>query len=215
MAAEILDRPVPQPILAQASCFGQVAFCGYFSLGRFLIVKGNQASTHKKVVVRKLDQGIVKGFVKPRDYLGLSEVEVMDLQGHLLAIPLGEIKGIYFVRDFEADSDRQERKIFLSRPKLSGLWIRMTFKDSDVMDGLVSGNLLEHEPQGYLVTPPDAYSNNLKIFVPRSALTALEVLGVISNGARRNAAAHRPLRKGAASAEAQMGLFSAPSASES
>jgi Family of unknown function (DUF6982) len=177
-------------------------------------VKGHQTSTHKKVVVRKLDQEVVKGFVNLRDYLGVSDVEVMDLQGHLISIPFTEIKGIYFVREFEAESDRQERKIFLSRPKLTGLWIRMTFKDSDVMDGLVSENLLEHQPQGYLITPPDVYSNNLKIFVPRSALAALEVMGVISNGARRNASTQRPARRRAALPEAQMGLFSSSPAPE-
>lgn len=178
-------------------------------------MKGSPASTHKKVVVRKLDQTVVKGFVNQRNYLGPAEIEVMDLDGHLLAIPLSEIKGIYFVRDFETDSNRPERKIFLSRPKLSGLWIRMTFKDSDVMDGLVSGNLLEHQPQGFLVTPPDVYSNNLKIFIPRAALESLEVMGVIANGSRRGAASHRVLRKVPAAAESQMGLFAAPPASES
>lgn len=178
-------------------------------------MKGSYESTHKKVVVRKLDQEIIKGFVNLRDYLKPAEVEVMDLEGHRITIPLEEIKGIYFVREFEADAEREERKVFLSRPKLSGLWIRMTFKDSDVLDGLLSGNLLEHQPQGYLVTPPDVYSNNLKIFVPRSALAALDVLGVISNGARRSASPHRPLRRRTASAEAQMGLFSSSTASES
>ncbi len=177
-------------------------------------MKANPSSTHKKVVVHKLDQEVVKGFVNLRDYLRPAEVEVMDLQGHLISIPLEEIKGIYFVREFEPESARQERKVFLSRPKLSGLWIRMTFKDSDVMDGLVPGNLLEQQPQGYLVTPPDVYSNSLKIFVPRVALASLEVLGVIPNGTRRGAQGRRPGRKAAADAQAQMGLFSASPASE-
>src|SRR2546422_6422725 len=47
--------------------------------------------------------------------------------------------------------------------------------------GLISENLLELDSRGYSVALPDVNSNNLKIFVPRSALASLEVLGVISN----------------------------------
>jgi Family of unknown function (DUF6982) len=169
-------------------------------------VKGAQSSTHKKVVVRKLDQDAVKGFVNPASYLGPDGVELMDLAGHRVMIPLEEIKGIYFVREFEGNSNRQERKIFLSRPKLAGLWIRMTFKDAEVLDGLISDDLMTLDPQGYLVTPPDVYSNNLKIFVPRVALKVVEVLGVISNGTRRGSARARARRRTAAGS-GQMDLF--------
>jgi Family of unknown function (DUF6982) len=79
---------------------------------------------------------------------------------------------------------------------------------------LISGNLLEHQPQGFLVTPPDVYSNNLRIFIPRSALESLEVMGVIANGSRRSAATHRALRKVAAATDSQMGLFAAPPGAE-
>lgn len=170
-------------------------------------MKGTQSSTHKKVILRKLDSGTVKGFVNPNSYLGPNGVELMDLEGHRVAVPLEEVKGVYFVREFEGNQERQERKIFLSRPKLNGLWIRMTFKDAEVLDGLISQNLLTLEPQGYLVTPPDIYSNNLRIFVPRSALAALEVLGVISNGARRGNLSSRRTEGRSRAASRQMGLF--------
>jgi Family of unknown function (DUF6982) len=172
-------------------------------------VKAPQSSTHKKVVVRKLvDREAVRGYVNPASYLQQDGVELMDLDGRRMVIPLGQVKGVYFVREFEGNSDRVERKTFVSRPKLGGLWIRMTFKDAEVLDGLLSENLLALDPQGYLVTPPDVFSNNLKIFVPRAALEAVEVLGVIANGARRaNGASARPRRKPPAPSR-QMGLFS-------
>lgn len=170
-------------------------------------MKGAQPSTHKKVVVRKLDRESVKGYVNPNSCLGPEGVELMDVDGHRRVIPLEEIKGVYYVREFEGNQERTERKTFLSRPKLNGLWIRMTFKDAEVLDGLISENLLATEPQGFLVTPPDVYSNNLKIFVPRAALSALEVLGVISNGARRGEGAARSSRRRIAAASNQMALF--------
>ena len=171
-------------------------------------MKAPQSSTYKKVVVRRLDREVVKGFVNPGAYLGPEGAELMDLDGRRMVVPLEEIKGIYFVREFEGDNERIERKKFLSRPKMAGLWVRMTFKDDEVLDGLLSENLLELEPQGYLVTPPDVFSNNLKIFVPRSALQTLEVLGVIINGSRRaNGTSDKPRRK-PLSASRQMRLFS-------
>lgn len=171
-------------------------------------MKAPQSSTHKKVVVRKLDRESAKGYVNPSSYLGPDGVELMDLDGRRMVIPLEEVKGIYFVREFDGDNERVERKTFLSRPKLTGLWIRMTFKDAEVLDGLLSENLLALEPHGYLITPPDVFSNNLKIFVPRTALEALEVRGVIANGARRgNGASGRPRRKPAAPSR-QLSLFS-------
>jgi Family of unknown function (DUF6982) len=173
-------------------------------------VRAPQSSTHKKVVVRKVDRESVKGFVNPASYLGKEGVELMDLDGRRTVIPLEVVKGIYFVREFDGNSERTERKVFLSRPKMNGLWIRMTFKDAEILDGLISENLLDIGAQGYLITPPDVYSNNLKIFVPRSALESLVVLGVTSNGSRRtNGSPHR-VRRSPAETSRQMRLFTAP-----
>jgi len=167
------------------------------------------SSTRKKVVVRKVDKELVKGYVDSEQFLGDESVEMLDVQGRVLTIPLDQIKGIYFVREFEGQPDRPERKIFLSRPRLAGLWVRMTFKDSEVLDGLMSENLLALQPHGFLVAPPDVYSNNLKIFVPRTALASFEVLDVISNGARRPYRQIRRTRVPPPAASAQIGLFAA------
>ena len=103
----------------------------------------NSTSTRKKVVVRQLDGGLTKGFVDSSTFLTTTNAEVLDREGHLLNIALDSIKGIYFVRDFEGDANRQERKVFSTRPRVSGIWVRMTFKDSEVIEGLLTNNLLE------------------------------------------------------------------------
>jgi hypothetical protein len=69
---------------------------------------------------------------------------------------------------------------------------------------------MELSPEGFLVTPADLYSNNLKIFVPRTALSKIEVLGVISDGRlRRLAQKGRGLAGETAAFQRQMGLFPA------
>jgi len=158
------------------------------------------------VVIRKLDKGLIKGFVDPNGYLA-SEMEVLDREGRLVHIPMSEIKGVFFVRDFEGNPDRAERKVFRSRPRLAGLWVRMTFKDAEILEALFPNNLLEVDPLGYLVTPLDVYSNNLRIFIPRTALTEMEVLGVISDGVVRRMSQRAAQARAAATAEQQFGLF--------
>ncbi len=155
------------------------------------------SSTRKKVVVRQLDGGLVKGYVEAGAFLANEGAEVLDREGHVVNVPLDSIKGIYFVRDFDGDANRQERKVFTTRPRVGGIWVRMTFKDSEVMEGLLANNLLEVEPEGFMVTPPDFYANNLRIFVPRNALGAVEVLGVVTDQSARKAAqrAKRPPKR--------------------
>ena len=116
-------------------------------------MKSGPSSTRKRVVIRRLDKGLIKGFIDPGAYLS-PEIDLLDREGRLVHIPLKEIKGIFFVRDFDGNPDRAERKVFRSRPRLAGLWMRMTFKDSEVLEALLPNNLLEVDALGYLVTPP-------------------------------------------------------------
>ena len=130
----------------------------------------------------------------------------------MVHVPMHEIKACSSSGTSRAIPDRAERKIFRSRPRLAGLWVRMTFKDSEVLEALLPNNLLDVDPLGFLVTPPDVYSNNLRIFIPRTALTEMEVLGVISDGVvKANVAARRPSAGGQYATEQQFGLFASAS----
>jgi len=146
-------------------------------------------STHKKVIVRKLDRDSVTGFVNPDAFVVDGKVEMLNTAGQVVTVELEEVKGVYFVREF-GDPNLPARKTFATRPRTEGLWVRMRFRDSEVMEGLMPNDLLQVAPEGYLVTPPDTRSNTQRIFVPRSALTEFVVLAVIGGQrARRRAAA--------------------------
>jgi hypothetical protein len=69
------------------------------------------------------------------------------------------------------------------------LWVRLRFKDSEVLEGLMPADLLQSTPEGYLVNPPDQRSNTQRIFVPRTALESLTVLAVIGTARRQRRAA--------------------------
>jgi hypothetical protein len=159
-------------------------------------------------VVRKLDKELVKGFLDSNGYLA-SEVEVLDREGRLVNVPISAIKAVFFVRSFDGNPDRAERKIFRSRPRLAGLWVRVKFKDSEVLEGLLPNNLLEVDPLGYMISSPDVYSNNIRFFVPRTALIEMEIIGVISDGVVRRMSQRAAQARANATSEHQPGMFAA------
>ena len=174
-------------------------------------VTDQHKSTYKKVVVRRLDHELIKGFVDTASYLKPNAIELLDCQGRVLAVPLAEIKAVFFVREFDGNSQRSERKLFQSRPRLVGLWVQLTFKDKEILEGLLPGNLTELSPEGFLLTPADLNSNNLKIFVPRSALSDITVLGVVPDRRVREVSQRRGARaREAATSDRQISLFPAP-----
>ena len=147
------------------------------------------ASTHKKVILWKMNQEQMRGYVNPRTYLRETGVEMMTLEGQAALLPYEEVKGVHFVREFDDQSDRLERKVFTSRPKLDGLWLRLKFKDDEILDGILPNDLLLMTENGFTITPPDPYANSQKIFVPKAALAELTVLAVIGSPIKRRRAA--------------------------
>src|ERR1051325_3988469 len=164
--------------------------------GPFVASRKSMPSTHKKVIVRKMDGDAVAGFVAPV-FLVDDKVEMLNTAGNVVSIELRDIKGVYFVRDF-TDFDAPGRKTFVTRPRTAGLWVRLKFRDNEVIEGMMPNDLAQIAPEGYFINPPDTRSNTQRIFVPRTALQELTVLAVIGAAARRRAAGED---------ERQVGLF--------
>ena len=94
------------------------------------------SSTHKKVVVLLLDRSSQRGYLNPARLADAETLGLLTPQGEHRDIPLKDIRGVYFVREF-TDEFEPERKAFLSRPKLDGLWVRLKFRDNDTIEGVV------------------------------------------------------------------------------
>jgi hypothetical protein len=155
-------------------------------------------STTKKAVVHRFEKEPVVGYVNPVSYLQPTGVELLSAQGNMASVPYLEIKTISFVRDFE-DTSTPDRRVFNTRPKMEGLWVRFRFRDGEVMEGILPNNLLQVESYGFTVIPPDPYSSNQRVFIPRVALQSVEVLGVVGSPLKRHKA--KPVPK------EQFGLF--------
>ena len=142
-------------------------------------------STTKKVFIRRFDREPVHGFASPQHYLQPPGIEILKPDGTSLILPYKEVKTVAFVRDFPAGGVPEDRKIFHTRPKMEGLWVRMLFRDNDLMEGILPNNLLHVDFYGFSFVPPDPFSNNQRIFVPRDALRDIHVLGVVGGKAAK------------------------------
>ena len=155
-------------------------------------------STTKKALIRRFERDPLQGFLNPHEYLQPNGIEVLSPSGSVVVVGYRELKSVCFVKEFDLASDAA--KTFQSRPKMEGLWVRMTFRDGDLMDGILPNHLLLWDRYGYSVIPPEPYSNNQRVFVPREALTDISVLGVVGSPLTRGTR-RKPVPK------AQIGLF--------
>src|ERR1700722_17420649 len=158
------------------------------------------ASTLKKAIVEFLDRTSARGYLNPAILGSAGAIDLLTTDGEHRPIDLQAVKSVHFVREF-VDSVILERKTFLSRPKLDGLWVRLRFRDDDVMEGIVANELLDLVDKGVNLTAPDLHGSTLRLFIPRSALAEVKVPG--GGGApRRSPAVSR------AAAPSQSKLFS-------
>jgi len=146
------------------------------------------ASTHKKVIVVLIDKKPLRGYLNPVRLGQADPIDLLTPEGEHLELPLARVRSVYFVREFSDDFE-PERKAFLSRPKLDGLWVKLRYSDGETLEGVVPNDLLALLDNGLQITSPDLNSSTDRIFVPRAALTEVTVLGVVGVARRKPAAA--------------------------
>jgi hypothetical protein len=149
------------------------------------------ASARKPVIVRKFSRDWCAG------YAGLDlgqqkpELEILDLNGKVVRLGWDQVKWVCYVRDFpsgsadQANPERLMRKRFALRPRAAGLWLRLTLADGDELEGLAANDRTLVDGAGLLLTPPDTRSNTQRVYVPRQAIQALEVLSLIGASSRK------------------------------
>jgi hypothetical protein len=155
-------------------------------------------STTKKAIIRRFDRESLAGYINPISYLQPAGVELLSAEGNISSVPYADIKAVAFVRDFEGSAEA-ERRTFQTRPKMEGLWVSLQLRDGEVMEGILPNNLLQLEHYGFTLTPPDPFGNQQRIFVPRTSLRSVEVLGVVGSPLKK--------RKPKAVPKEQIGLF--------
>ena len=155
-------------------------------------------STTKKAIIRRYDREPLSGYVNPVSFLQPAGIELLSADGNVATVPYIDIKAVWFVRDLD-QAGPPDRLVFQTRPKMEGLWVSLQFRDGEVMEGIMPNNLLQIEHYDVTVVPPDSFSNQQKVFVPRASLRSVEVLGVVGSPLKK--------RKARAGAKEQGELF--------
>ena len=151
------------------------------------------SSAIKKVIVRRFTGETLPGYLPQASFVRQQSLSLLDLSGRVQGLELNDIKHICYVRDFNlSDSvnpERLSRRTFLARPRTEGLWLRITFRTGDLLEGLAptDAGLLDDliQDSGLHLSPPDARSNTLRMFIPRSAVSELQLLAVITTPSKR------------------------------
>ena len=148
------------------------------------------AKSRKKVIVRTLDHKLHAGYLPSNGLLDESaSIDLLDLEARHSPIPLRNVRWVAYVRDFNlqdlVDPERLSRKTFLARPRTEGLWVRLTLLRGDTLEGLAPLDLSFAdgflEDSGIFLNPPDIRSNTQRLFIPRMAITAMQILAVVTN----------------------------------
>jgi hypothetical protein len=168
------------------------------------------SSAHKKVILRRFTGETLPGYLPLSNFVRNRTVDLLDLSGRVISLPINDIKHISYVRDFNltdtANPERLTRRTFLARPRTEGLWLRMTFRSGDLLEGLapIDISLLDDilADTGLHLTPPDTRSNTQRLYIPRTSLTELQLLAVITTPSRR-----KPLPAATSASTMQEDLF--------
>lgn len=173
--------------------------------------------TRKKVIVRRFSPGLLRGYLPQSGFVawhnGIPMLELLDLSARVQSIPLQEVSQVSYVREFHSSDDvnpeRLPRRTFLGRPRAEGLWVRVGLRESEPIEGLAPLDLALAkglaDDLGIQLTPPDVRGNTQRLYIPRSAMTALQVVAVVTTPSRRKSL-ERPSSSGVEEAQLALAL---------
>ncbi len=171
----------------------------------------SMAAGQKKVVIRSSGGALAWGYLPASGFVVDGRVELIGVDARAKWIDLNEIQTIAYVKDFnlddEVEPERMGRRIFPARPRGEGLWVRLEFNELAPLEGLVAFDVGFLDTLiaslGLFLVPPDGRGNTVRLFVPRTAMRGIEVLGWVSSPSRK--LAEKTAKQ--VRAELQAGLF--------
>jgi hypothetical protein len=92
-------------------------------------------------------------------------------------IPLDGVKAIFFVKSFEGKW-HDDLRFHDHLPAPDCLWVRATFHDGEVIEGLIGNNNTYVVHPGFYMSPIDPEGNNWLIYVLKNKLRDFQILGL-------------------------------------
>ena len=96
-----------------------------------------------------------------------------------VTIDLQNAKAVFFVRSFAGSPTQQDVRFFDSLSIHPYLWVRLTFKDGEVMEGRVLNGIDLLAQNAFQLFPVDELTNNRCLFVPKQSLRSFQIIGLL------------------------------------
>lgn len=154
-------------------------------------MKKSQPSGEPQKIVVQFGERSVKGFLESPGWMpqafasgaarngALENLRIRHLDsGKVEEIPIGNVKAVFYVRSFEGDPGHANLNFYSRAPIADGIWMRVEFRDGEVMEGLVLNSLQYLVEPGFFILPTSPDSNNELVYVLKSWLADHRVLGL-------------------------------------
>jgi hypothetical protein len=93
-------------------------------------------------------------------------------------IEVRNAKAVFYVNTFEGDAQHTPLRFHQRAPIVHGIWVRIDFRDGEVIEGIVHNSIRYLTDEGFFVVPTDPGSNNRLIYVLKSSIRDYRVLGM-------------------------------------
>jgi hypothetical protein len=143
----------------------------------------------RKVVVNFGSGKVVRGLLRAPQPAGLDDLLErssckfpkslsLETEDGKVDVNICDAKAVFFVKSFEGDFERHGLRFYTHGPLIRGIWVEIQFKDNEVVEGIVENSIQHILDDGFLLSPSDPESNNLLIYINKSAMQNYRVLGV-------------------------------------
>lgn len=150
----------------------------------------------KKAMVYRFERELLGGFVDSGLPFDAGQVQFLNPAGVVHNIPIEHVKLVCFVRDW-IEGPAWLRNQYAVRPRQQGLWVRLKFRDGEVLEATMPNTLGALDPVALTISPPEAAAGVQRVLVPRQAIETFEVLGVVGS----------PLKKPLRTPQNQLNMF--------
>lgn len=135
--------------------------------------------SHQPPIIARTRRGeLTRGHLLEGKRLLRGELRMTDRKGTRFAVKIPGLKAVFFVHDFDGDSDYLESKTLTRDPERKGLRVRLRFEDNETLEGVVENSVDMLPYPGFFFWPCDPDSNNRLVYVSKAALLGFTVLSV-------------------------------------
>jgi hypothetical protein len=153
------------------------------------VADGESGDTHRVVI--RYENHAVRGFAQASELGSVEQLLRNDPQYPLQSIRLRlvdsekiedvstkDAKAVFFVKTFDGDLRHRALHFHEHAPVVPGLWVRVYFYDSEMIEGIISNTKDFVLESGFFLMPTDPNGNNKLVYVLKAGLKDFHVLGI-------------------------------------